>query len=219
MLFGTFLGGELAHPYGRLPSWLGGASEFWRRHPFALPCILVGVIDAIAVVIGLLFLVETKRASQSGLGSEKHHPKSQFSAALKVPGFILMTVVFLLFQVSTFSWDGMYTVFTYTQPAQGGLGLPVDTIGLLYSANYLFSFAMNPIFLPKMQKRFGSTLALGIVLVMWPTLALLIPITQWTAVHARWAIWGVLLVQLIMRAVGAFGWAYVMSISSVICSS
>ena len=37
MLLGTFMGGQLAHPYGRLPSWLGGANEFWRQWPYALP--------------------------------------------------------------------------------------------------------------------------------------------------------------------------------------
>ena len=37
-LLGTFLGGELAHPFGRMPWWLGGASEIWRRWPYALPC-------------------------------------------------------------------------------------------------------------------------------------------------------------------------------------
>lgn len=210
MVLGTFLGGELAHPHGRLPSLLGGTSEFWLKHPYALPCVLVGAIDTIAIIIGIFYLVETRRPSShpsSSSQSEKSHPKNQFAVALKVPGFLLVTTVFLLFQVSTFSWDGMYTVYTYTKPPLGGLGLSVDTIGLLYSVNYLVSFAMNPIFLPRMQKRWGSTLALGIVLAMWPTLTLLIPLTQWTAIHARWAMWGVVAVQLSMRAIGAFGWA------------
>jgi predicted MFS family arabinose efflux permease len=208
MVMGTFLGGVLAHPFGRLPSFLGGSSPFWHRHPYALPCVVVGALDAITILVGLLFLVETRRPSDRSASSpEKSRPKNQFAAALKVPGFILLTAVFLLFQVSTFSWDGMYTVYTYTQPELGGLGLSVDTIGLLYSVNYLVSFAMNPIFLPRMTKRWGSTLALGIVLAMWPTLTLLIPLTQWLALHARWAMWGVIAVQLSMRAVGAFGWA------------
>jgi len=37
LMLGTFMGGELAHPYGRLPWWLGGTSEFWRRWPYGLP--------------------------------------------------------------------------------------------------------------------------------------------------------------------------------------
>ena len=101
----------------------------------------------------------------------------------------------------------MYKIYTYTQPSRGGLGLAVDTIGLLYSVNYFVSFFMNPIFLPRMQKKFGPTKALFIILSMWPIISLMMPMSQWAAVHARWAMWGVLLMQLTLRAVGAFGWA------------
>jgi MFS family permease len=44
MLVGTFLGGQLAHPYGRMPSWLGGTSEFWRAWPYALPNVVTAVM-------------------------------------------------------------------------------------------------------------------------------------------------------------------------------
>lgn len=40
-MIGTFLGGELAHPYGRLPSWMGGNSSFFQTWPFLLPCLAV----------------------------------------------------------------------------------------------------------------------------------------------------------------------------------
>jgi MFS family permease len=39
IMAGTFLGGELAKPYGRMPGWLGGQSEFYRTWPYALPCL------------------------------------------------------------------------------------------------------------------------------------------------------------------------------------
>ena len=43
-LIGSFLGGELTHPSGRLPWWLGGTFELWRRWPYALPCLVVCVL-------------------------------------------------------------------------------------------------------------------------------------------------------------------------------
>jgi MFS family permease len=43
-LMATFLGGELAHPYERLPWWLGGSIEIYKDHPFALPCLTVFVL-------------------------------------------------------------------------------------------------------------------------------------------------------------------------------
>ncbi|RXK37788.1 hypothetical protein M231_04944 [Tremella mesenterica] len=39
---GTLIGGELTHPFGRLPGFLGGNNEFWRRWPYALPCCVNG---------------------------------------------------------------------------------------------------------------------------------------------------------------------------------
>ena len=47
-MLGAFIGGELAHPYGRLPWWLGGTSEFWRRWPYALPCVVAFVWCALS---------------------------------------------------------------------------------------------------------------------------------------------------------------------------
>nr|XP_018260961.1 uncharacterized protein I303_06678 [Kwoniella dejecticola CBS 10117]OBR83119.1 hypothetical protein I303_06678 [Kwoniella dejecticola CBS 10117] len=39
-LVGHLIGGWLASPYGRLPFWLGGNSDFLRRWPYALPCLV-----------------------------------------------------------------------------------------------------------------------------------------------------------------------------------
>lgn len=36
-ILGTTIGGQLAHPYGRLPVWAGGDSEFLKEWPYALP--------------------------------------------------------------------------------------------------------------------------------------------------------------------------------------
>lgn len=43
-LVGTLVGGELAHPAGRLPTFLGGPIAFWETWPFALPCLFVGAL-------------------------------------------------------------------------------------------------------------------------------------------------------------------------------
>ena len=40
MMIGQLIGGELSQPYGRLPWWLGGTYELWRKWPFALPCVV-----------------------------------------------------------------------------------------------------------------------------------------------------------------------------------
>lgn len=139
--------------------------------------------------------------------THRHIPKNLIRTTLAVPSFLLLTAVFLLFQISTFSWDGMYAVYTYTAPEHGGLGLSVDTIGVLYSVSYLASFAMNPLLLPGMTARWGAKRSLIVALAAWVLLGLLIPISQWAAVEQRWVMWGVVGVQVVIRALGSFGWA------------
>jgi hypothetical protein len=43
-MVGSFMGGELSHPYGRLPWWLGGTVELFKEWPYALPCICTGAM-------------------------------------------------------------------------------------------------------------------------------------------------------------------------------
>ena len=43
-MLGTFIGGELSHPYDRLPWLLGGGVRFFRQWPYALPCLFDGAL-------------------------------------------------------------------------------------------------------------------------------------------------------------------------------
>ena len=126
-----------------------------------------------------------------------------------------------------FNWDGIFTVFTYTPTARGGLGLPVrrelpspttphiessdthqvDIIGLLYSAESIVSIVANPLFLPKLQSSLGPRRALGLALTAWPVLSLLMPVSQWTAVHSRPLMWITMSLMMCLRTFGNFGWA------------
>lgn len=261
----------------------------WRDWPFALPCLVVGCVDLLVVLVGWAFLVETRPPIRSTRGKEvqregaRYHlaeqeeeskrytleeardsidslhsestsrpdissqndaspstthpptstavspssspnpsPANAFRATLAVPSFLLLTFVMLLFQISTFSWDGMYTVYTYTPTALGGLGLPIDTIGLLYTASYLASFVFNPICLPRLTARYGTLPTLRVMLTLWMVLGCCVPISQWGArvgevgldgqrgggiMLGKTVMWLTLGVQVGLRAFGSFGWA------------
>jgi MFS family permease len=58
IMLGTFLGGHLARPYGRLPWWLGGTADIWRRWPYALPSVVVAVFGLAVITIGYFYLPE-----------------------------------------------------------------------------------------------------------------------------------------------------------------
>lgn len=75
--------------------------------------------------------------------SEKRRPAGSFKETLKVPGFVLITVIFCgmfsprwlqlkrpAFQITNFAYDGIFTVYTYTSVEHGGLSLPVGALFL-----------------------------------------------------------------------------------------
>ncbi|KAF9035152.1 member of major facilitator superfamily multidrug-resistance, DHA1 sub-family [Panaeolus papilionaceus] len=55
---GPMIGGSLAQPAERFPS-LFGNSEFHKKHPYFLPCVIPAVFSVIAWIVTFLFLKET----------------------------------------------------------------------------------------------------------------------------------------------------------------
>lgn len=120
-----------------------------------------------------------------------------------------------------FSWDGMFGVFTYTSTDNGGLGLhvcqsyhlqsvhltlQVDNIGILYAVGAGISIFAQPILLAPFKRAVGERTALTIVLGAWTTLALLIPISQWTAANVRALMWIALGLIISLKSLGNFAW-------------
>ncbi|ORY33522.1 major facilitator superfamily domain-containing protein [Naematelia encephala] len=209
LLLGTFIGGELANPYGRLPGWLGGQTEFWKKWPYALPCLVTGAMGVIALIVGALCLPETRPIAldhNDDVGGEKRASKGKVGDCLRVPGFVLITTVFCLFQITTMCFDGIFTVMTYTPADRGGLELPVDNIGILFSIGSLMYIILTPILLPRLEKRLGAVQALIYVFSIWLVITLLIPVLQWAAGRARGLMWVLLLTQLLMKVFGNFAW-------------
>ena len=208
IMLGTFMGGELAHPYGRLPSWLGGTSEFWRRWPFALPCVVSAGVGALAVIVSVFMLVETRPPAEfhKAEDREQRRERKAFSAALKVPNFVLVCLVLCCFQITSFAFEGVFTVYTYTDVLRGGLGLAVDKIGQLYSIGSIIYICIAPIFVPRLQARFGLIRSLGFIFAVWPVLVLTIPLAQFFAGHARAVMYVTLLFQLGLKSLGNFAW-------------
>ena len=58
---GDTLGGVLSHPERKFSLF---NSDFWRRHPFALPCFAASIVSAIASVYGGLTLREVRYNAQ-----------------------------------------------------------------------------------------------------------------------------------------------------------
>lgn len=131
------------------------------------------------------------------------------------------------FQITNFAYDGIFTVYTYTEVAHGGLGLPVctmlfcsspallmpqvDTIGLLYSYGAALYIIIVPTLLPPLQSRLGAKRLLETVFAIWLVVSLLLPLSQWTAAHMRWMMWIVVILSSTLKCFAAFAWPSVMA--------
>jgi hypothetical protein len=107
------------------------------------------------------------------------------------------------------SWDGIFTVLTYTPVARGGLGLAVPTIGTLFSLSAIAYIIVTPLALPRIERRLGGVRALRYIFGVWPLIALLIPLAQWAARRLRPAMWAVLAGQLVAKNAGNLAWPFV----------
>ncbi|WWD17257.1 hypothetical protein CI109_101695 [Kwoniella shandongensis] len=199
MLLGTFLGGGmLAHPYGRLPWWLGGSVEFFREWPYALPGLVGAALALTALVTNAILLEEPKRhvtdtaqpadAVNDAIPST-NKKQSKSLAALKVPHFVTGNLVF--------------TTFTL-----GGLGLSVDTIGLVLPLGSLLYVLCSPIAIPIIQRRCGIKRSIQLTGGTLPIEAMLIPIAQYAAVKSSRAMWGMLILQLGLKIFHTFVWTF-----------
>ena len=101
------------------------------------------------------------------------------------------------------AFDGIYSVYTYTSPIHGGLGLPVEKIGLVMSASALFGVAVTPYFLPRLTASYGTTGLFALIAPVWPVLALGLPATSLIAGH-RAVLWPAIGAQQILKNIGLF---------------
>lgn len=104
------------------------------------------------------------------------------------------------------SFDAIYSVYAYTEVSYGGLGLPVDNIGLIMFFSSITYIMLTPLVLPRLIARFGASKALNQILRFWPVLALSLPIAQFFARKARGAMWLTILVQQIGKNFAGFAW-------------
>ncbi|ORX40689.1 major facilitator superfamily domain-containing protein [Kockovaella imperatae] len=207
---GNLIGGEFSHPWHRLPAWLGGATELYRDWPYALPCVVLAVFGVLTVVYGFAELQETRppktHSDLSKSESEKASSKISYASAMKVPGFMRITVIFCFFQLSVLSWDGMASVWLYTQLDRGGLAMSVDIIGLLLAFNNFIYIFTSPYLLPRLQKRYGAVKTLRVCCLIYVLIALMMPLLSFLAGTARPLMWFMLFCYQTLRCVAGLAW-------------
>ena len=172
--------------------------------------VLISPSGVVCTGYGFAALNETRPPKKRGEGYrsdlEKAAPKISYSAAMKVPGFALITAIFCFFQFTVLSWDGMASVWLYTTLDRGGLAMPIDIIGLIMAFNNLIYIFLSPYALPRLQKRYGAVKTLRICCMIYPIIALMMPLMSVTARTARPLMWIILGGYMSLRCVAGMAW-------------
>ncbi|WWC94795.1 hypothetical protein V866_001645 [Kwoniella sp. B9012] len=216
---GTFLGGLLAEPYGRSPWWIGGENELWKRWPYALPGVVCVALSVYTLVLCQIMtkeihpvcepLNQTRPAILDHGNEEEDHEvsipgrrKSKFIKTLDIPNFKTILVCFC----ATFAYDGFFTVFSYTSVSQGGLGLSIQTIGIVGAISAIMNFILSPLLVPRLQPRLGIRRFLSMTIGTIPIEAILIPGFQKIAIYGKAAIYSGLAIQLPLKNFHLMAW-------------
>ncbi|WVQ84323.1 hypothetical protein IAT38_006475 [Cryptococcus sp. DSM 104549] len=219
LILGSVFGGQLTHPHGRMPWWLGGQLALWQRWPYALPCLAASGFGLFAIAVCYIMLEETLPSSddESGEGVKRKVSNSTFRDVFKVPHFLVSVMAACFFQFGSFALEGLYTVFTYTPVSRGGLGLPVESIGFISSMCALTYIFLSPVIIPFFDSKIGAKGTLTLANGVMPLEALVVPLAQWAARidtragrnvagGAGAATWSMLGVNLLLKNVHLVAW-------------
>ncbi|OCF38234.1 hypothetical protein I316_00460 [Kwoniella heveanensis BCC8398] len=228
---GQLIGGFLASPHGRLPWIMGGQVETWKKWPYGLPCVVVGTLGLIALIV-CKYMIEDDvplALNQTGL-RVSNNLQARVRATLRIPFFVGVRELRLTpngpfalkaFQIAVYAHTGFLTVMSYTSIEHGGWGLSVASIGVLTSCLRTTYMLSTPLLLPHFVRRFSLRRRFRIALSALPLESLLIPISQLAArqsVHGqgsgegkvrkphRFWFWVVMLVEVPLYNLHMFAW-------------
>lgn len=208
-----------------LGGWLVGVGEgeFWRAHPFWLPCGIASCFNLMAIGVGSAFLKETlpkalslKTSPREERAAEalQHEPPRSVRSLLASSSIrrILGTQLGLNFLNACHA--ALLPLFCYTAIAHGGLSLSSSDIGTVLAINGCFTIFIQLVLFPTLERRLGGPQRLYVrVTACLPFLWLCFPLAHLLAAqHPGRKAWpmAALLVAIVLKGV---------SNMSIVCSN
>ncbi|KAG9084535.1 hypothetical protein FRC07_013614, partial [Ceratobasidium sp. 392] len=172
------VGGLLQHPAETIPA-LFGWSSMLKNYPYLLPCAVIALVPAIALVLGWFFLNEThpilgkkqhshmyqlvnSNSSSTTLVSPEHSEFIESKSAPPPPLRSLLTprvcttiLNYAILSLLDISLVALQPIVFASPIALGGLGMEPASIGLMLALQGLVTGVATAIFVPRMQKWFG----------------------------------------------------------------
>ncbi|KAK8132156.1 hypothetical protein PG999_000329 [Apiospora kogelbergensis] len=166
---GPLIGGIFADPAKMYPSVFGGI-QFFRAYPYALPGIVVGVINMTGAVTSAFFLEETVENSARGKtgdhrrgrrGPTETQPDTTqriggFWQVLREPGVPIALLIYTHVMLVMDSFAALLPVALFTSVRLGGFGLTPAQISLYMTALAASQSLWFLVAFPRLDRRFGT---------------------------------------------------------------
>ncbi|EFP91854.2 hypothetical protein PGT21_006921 [Puccinia graminis f. sp. tritici] len=171
LMIGPAIGGYTAEPAKQYPHSIFARHPFFSTYPYFVPCLLAGLFNILAVVLGTLYLEETlpskvlkaqKRSAEvshdDSLEDQERPDPAERARTLKellTSDLVTLLISFGFMALENSAWMAIVPLFSYTRVEDGGLGLTLDQIGLTLSSNGVVALVVQSILFPILHRRLG----------------------------------------------------------------
>lgn len=170
-ILGPLLGGALADPARKYPTLFGGVA-FFEQYPYALPGLVVGAVNASAV-LSSLYLKETRCSETTPMDEEScesTEKESFFTRLAAIPGIGVVLWVYSQTWVLGSLFVSVLPVALYTKISLGGIGLSPYLISIYMGVQAASQALWFVVGFPLIQRRVGTKGVLRLCAVGWPAL-------------------------------------------------
>jgi DHA1 family tetracycline resistance protein-like MFS transporter len=136
-MIGPFIGGVLSNPADVIGGFFD--TEFWRLHPYLLPCIFASSLSTISLILAYFKLPETLSITERKvrIKSPLKTLKTILGNLIKVkdlaPSVRLLILINAIFLLSFTMMHATFILFTGMEVIQGGLGFDAKMNGYLFA--------------------------------------------------------------------------------------
>ncbi len=168
-MIGPFIGGVLSNPADVFGGFFD--TEFWRNHPYLLPCIFASSLSAISLILAYFKLPESLPSDEREIKTESPLKtiKSVFGNLVKVkdlaPSVRLLIAINAIFLLSFTMMHATFILFTGMEIIRGGLGFDAKMNGYLFAFVGLVGVIVQGGLIRPLSEKFNhrSLMAIGIL--------------------------------------------------------
>ncbi|KAH9810163.1 major facilitator superfamily domain-containing protein [Melampsora americana] len=236
-ILGPIIGGFLALPAEKYPA-LFGASGLMINHPYFLPCFMGGLLNLLAIGLGIFFLEETlpsKRKHVSrfqgqgpqrddilGTLTDRRQDRPPKIASLCTYPIMITMLTFIIMHLQNVAWNAVIPLYAYTEIINGGLGMSLEQIGSVLSVGGFGIIVTQLLIFPPLQRRIGVVSVLKCTITCFTLSYLCVPFVTWST-HLESSTPGkriaYMVMIMILRSPGSMCYVSIMMITKLLSPS